>query len=178
MDRVIHLIKQDKLRLKALDCVYHLELPQCYIAAGFVRNVVWDHLHKFTNSSQLNDVDVIYFNPTEKKPEMFKYYELQLHQCIPQLNWQVRNQALMHFRNNDKPYENALDAMSYWPEKETAIAIRKNNFGHLEGVSAFGLDSLFNLEITYNSKRLKSVFEERVKTKKWLEKWSNLTIIA
>ena len=66
MDRVIHLIKQDKLRLKALDCVYHLDLPQCYIAAGFVRNVVWDHLHKFTNSSQLNDVDVIYFNPTEK----------------------------------------------------------------------------------------------------------------
>ena len=72
---------------------------------------------------------------------------------MPELNWQVRNQALMHKRNGDKPYLNIIDAMSYWPEKETAVAIKKINNKEYKCISAFGLNTLFDLKVTHNPKR-------------------------
>ncbi len=60
MNKIIQLIEKDQVRIKALECVNSLRLPQCYIAAGFVRNLVWDSLHKKQIPTALNDVDVIY----------------------------------------------------------------------------------------------------------------------
>lgn len=176
MNRIIQLIERDELRLAALDCVQKLHLPQCYLAAGFVRNLVWDHLHNHSVATPLNDVDVIYFKANESTPDKFREYELKLNEFMPQLNWQVRNQAVMHTRNGDKPYKSSLDAMSYWPEKETAVATRKLKSGDLQCIAAFGLDSLFNLEITHNPKRQYDTFENRVKAKGWLKMWPDLTI--
>ena len=45
-NQIIKLIKQDQLRIDALNCIDHLHLPNCYLAAGFIRNLVWDSLHK------------------------------------------------------------------------------------------------------------------------------------
>jgi len=176
MNRIIQLIERDELRLEALNCVQKLNLPQCYLAAGFVRNLVWDHLHHHSVATPLNDVDVIYFKLDESTPDKFKEYELKLNESMPELNWQVRNQAAMHIRNGDRPYKSSLDAMSYWPEKETAVATRKLKSGNLECIAAFGFVSLFNLQITYNPKRQYDIFKGRVKSKGWLEQWPNLTI--
>jgi len=176
MDRVIKLIELDELRLNALECVRILDLPECYLAAGFVRNLVWDNLHQKSAPTPLNDADVIYFDLNESNPDKFKEYELTLKALLPALNWQVRNQALMHIRNNDQPYSSSLDAMSYWPEKETAVGIRKLPNGNFDCIAVFGFESLFNLQVTYNPKRLKSVFEQRISSKGWLTKWCNLIV--
>ncbi|HFG1782092.1 TPA: nucleotidyltransferase family protein, partial [Vibrio cholerae] len=45
MKAIVDLIRKDPIRLEALECVHQLELPQCYIGAGFVRNLVWDSLY-------------------------------------------------------------------------------------------------------------------------------------
>ena len=177
MHRIVEQIELDGLRLSALECVRLLDLPECYLAAGFVRNLIWDTLHQKLRPTPLNDIDVIYFDSNESNPEQFQEYESRLNEMLPQLNWQVRNQALMHIRNNDDPYGSSLDAMSYWPEKETAIGIRKLSDGHLECIAAFGYDSLFNLQITHNPKRLRSVFEHRINSKGWLTTWSNLSVL-
>ncbi|MGF1908374.1 nucleotidyltransferase family protein [Vibrio kasasachensis] len=174
MDRVIELIVKDELRVNALACVHQLNLPNCYLAAGFVRNLVWDHLHHKIVPTLLNDVDVIYFNESESNPELYQLAEAQLSEMMPSLNWQVRNQAIMHKRNGDKPYFNIIDAMSYWPEKETAVAIRKLENGRYECISAFGFESLFNLQVTHNPKRSLAVFSERLMSKGWLDNWSGL----
>lgn len=176
MDRVVQLIESDVLRLNALECVRLLDLPECYIAAGFIRNLIWDDLHHKSEPTPLNDVDVIYFDLNESNPNKFIEYESRLTELLPQLNWQVRNQALMHVRNNDEPYKSSLDAMSYWPEKETGIGIRKLSNGNFDGISAFGYESLFKLQVTHNPKRLKSVFEHRIESKGWLIKWHNLIV--
>ncbi len=178
MDKIIQLIEKDGLRLEALECARKLSLPQCYLAAGFVRNLVWDHLHHKPVSTPLNDVDVIYFDADELNQDKFREYELVLNELMPQLNWQVRNQAFMHIRNGDKPYKSSLDAMSYWPEKETAVAIRKLESGILQCVTVFGFESLFNLQVTYNPKRQRDIFEHRVKSKGWLELWPHLSIAS
>jgi hypothetical protein len=44
MDRIVQLIELDELRPNALACVRLLDLPEYYIAVGFVRNLVWDSL--------------------------------------------------------------------------------------------------------------------------------------
>lgn len=178
MNRVIHIIQQDALRLSAIDALYSLNLPDSYLAAGFVRNAVWDYLHNKPEPTKLNDVDVIYFDAQETEPDKYRDYELSLSRLVPNLNWQVKNQALMHIRNSDAPYKSSLDAMSYWPEKETAVGIRKLSTGRLDCASAFGFDSLFNLELTHNNRRSLSIFEERVKSKAWLDTWPRLRVIS
>jgi len=174
MDRVIELIEKDELRVKALNCIQQLNLTHCYLAAGFVRNLVWDHLHQKSVPTILNDVDVIYFDETESNPDTYKLIEIELSLLMPELNWEVRNQTNMHERNGDQPYLNIIDAMSYWPEKETAVAIRKLDDGSYECISAFGVESLFQLQVTYNPKRSRETFSSRVTIKGWLDQWPNL----
>jgi hypothetical protein len=170
------LVKRDSHRMQVLECLHQLNLPEGYIAAGFVRNMVWDHLHNKTNATPLNDIDIIYFDPDELNSEQFKSYQTTLKTMMPTVNWQVRNQALMHKRNNDLPYKNCIDAMSYWPEKETAVAIRQLTLGEFECIAAFGFHSLLNLQLTHNPKRNKLLFEQRIKEKRWLEHWPLLSV--
>lgn len=178
MQRIIQLIKQDDIRVKALECVSSLGLPQCYIAAGFIRNLVWDSLHNKQTPTALNDVDVIYYDANGNNQNKYLEYEARLSVLMPELNWQVRNQANMHLKNGDKPYLSSIDAMSYWPEKETAVAIRKLENQDYECVSAFGFESLFDLKISHNPKRTKAIFEHRVTSKKWLDYWPKLTLVS
>nr|WP_299496973.1 nucleotidyltransferase family protein [uncultured Shewanella sp.] len=96
MDGIVRLIKQDPMRVKALECVASLNLPQGFIAAGFVRNLVWDVLHQKNVSTPLNDIDVIYFDKAALNTDNDKMCEWKLHQLMPEINWQVKNQALMH----------------------------------------------------------------------------------
>ncbi|MEZ8616677.1 nucleotidyltransferase family protein [Vibrio splendidus] len=175
-NHIVTLIKQDPLRIQVLDCVAQLDLPQCYVAAGFVRNLVWDHLHGYASPTPLNDIDVIYFDTIDTSYESDLRYEAQLKQRLPELNWQVRNQANMHTRNGDEPYQGSLDAMGYWPEKETAVAVKQSLDGDIECISSFGLESLFDLQITPNPKRSRDTFDQRVQSKDWLTQWSKLTI--
>ncbi|WP_104041493.1 nucleotidyltransferase family protein [Vibrio hyugaensis] len=175
-EKLIQLLVEGPIRLQALECVRSLDLPNCYIAASFIRNLVWDDLHQKQNPTPLNDLDVVYFDPGESDDQAYLKYETHLNALMPELNWQVRNQANMHLRNGDKPYQNTLDAMSYWPEKETAVAVRLNENNQIECISAFGFESLFEGQITYNPKRTLALFQSRVESKNWLITWPQLRV--
>ncbi len=178
MQQILDLIKQDPLRLTVLEQVRRLDLPQCYVAAGFVRNLVWDHLHNKPIATPLNDIDVVYFDDCESDPNVYLDYQHQLSTAMPQLEWQVRNQALMHQRNGDEPYTSTLHAMSFWPEKETAVGIRKRAESEFECIAAFGFETLLAGHITYNPKRDRRTFLQRVEEKRWLTHWPQLKVIT
>ena len=175
-DKLAQLLAKDPIRVQALQYVRSLDLPDCYIAAGFVRNLVWDHLHQKHNPTPLNDLDVVYFDLNELDEQAYLKYEAQLNALMPELNWQVRNQANMHLRNGDEPYQSTLDAMSYWPEKETAVAARLSENSQIECISAFGFESLFEGQVTYNPKRTLTLFQSRVESKNWLITWPQLQV--
>lgn len=176
MQTIIDWIQEDTLRMQGIKAVHSLNLPCGYLAAGFVRNLVWDRLHHKENTTPLNDVDVIYFNENETDEHAYLSYEAKLNALMPALNWQVRNQARMHTRNGDQPYQGILDAMSFWPEQETAVAIRLIEHNQFECISSFGFESLFTLKITPNPKRNISVFHQRIQSKNWLSNWPQLSI--
>ncbi|MDO6707518.1 nucleotidyltransferase family protein [Photobacterium sp. 1_MG-2023] len=176
-DQLRQWLRQDQERMQILAIVAALNLPQCYIGAGFVRNLVWDRLLGDSVTTPLNDVDVIYFDPTEETQETAWQIEAWLNQHHPHCVWQVRNQALMHTRHDDPPYQSTLDAIGYWVEQETAVAVRLEN-DTLAIISGFGLASLFAGHLTHNPRRPRAVFEARIAEKQWLTRWPMLQVIS
>ncbi len=174
--RITAWIESDPLRIEILTAAKNLNLQNWHIGAGFVRNLVWDKLHGF-NTTQSNDIDLIYYDEDESSAELNLYYEDKL-KAVMRGNWSVKNQARMHIRNNHQPYLNISDAISYWPEIETAVAVKYNENNVLEFVAPFGLEHLFSYTITRNSKNCDpDIFNTRVKNKGWLSTWPKLKVI-
>ncbi|WP_413731722.1 MULTISPECIES: nucleotidyltransferase family protein [unclassified Shewanella] len=157
-------LKQDRMRMQALECVANLGPIDAWLAAGFVRNLVWDKLHGTV--SRLSDIDVIYYEPNDTSEVTDKAYEAKLVAALD-LPWSVKNQARMHLKNNHQPYASVSDAMSYWPEQQTALAVRLRA-GELQLLNLFPLGHLFALELSPNPKSTPGVFESRLKAKNWL----------
>lgn len=169
-------IRQDSLRLLALHYAARLQLNDWCIAAGFVRNLVWDKLHGYETRTPLSDIDLIYFDAMEFSAE--RDIELEHHlKDISGLNWSVKNQARMHMRNGDRPYISTADAMMHWVEVETAIGARLLDDNGVELIAPFGVDHLERLTITLNCNRPKSAdFHARITKKQWLETWPRLRV--
>jgi hypothetical protein len=122
--RVLELVTARPWRRRALEAVAALNLPDGWIGAGFLRAPVWDHLHGYQRPTPLADIDVIYFDPEHREPEAERAHEARLAALAPGLPWSVRNQARMHERNGDRPYESTEDALKHWLETPTAVAVR------------------------------------------------------
>ena len=172
------LLAADSLRLEALSAVAGLSLPNAWIGAGFVRDAVWDHLHGFPVSPPVGDVDVIWFALDAPLEAADRDAEERLRSLLPRLTWSVKNQARMHSRNGDRPYTSVADAMMHWPETATAVAARR--FGREIGISApFGLDDLFALRLRPTAafaEKKRAIFEERLRSKRWLDRYPMLTL--
>ena len=173
-DKLQALLEVDLLRMKILRAVSTVDLPDCWVAAGFVRNLVWDHLYNKTTS--LNDVDVIYYCQADTKGQLATYATRQLQETLPKVNWQVKNQALMHLKRHGSQYASSADAMTFWPEQETAIGVSLDKMGCFSFMAPFGLSSLFKGQLTFNPKGDEHAFWLRVEQKGWLTIWPQLVI--
>lgn len=181
---IIEIIKNDEWMMQVLETARTLNLPDWMIGAGFVRGKVWDHLHGYTVATPLSDIDVIYFDHNELKVTkeenelIEEEYQNKLKSFLD-LNWSVTNQARMHSENGDKEYLSSKDAMSYWPETATAVAVKLLSDNTLELIAPYGIDDLVNLKlrISPNFTRSKSIFEERLTKKQWLKKWPLVKVI-
>ncbi|WP_119394788.1 nucleotidyltransferase family protein [Salinibius halmophilus] len=170
--QIVDWIKADPQRMLALEQAATLNLPDWCIAAGFVRNLVWDKLYGV--STPLNDIDVIYYQPAETAESLDLAFDQQL-LAMSNFDWSVKNQARMHIRNHDAPYTSTANAMCYWVEVQTAIGVRMAKRGKLELVAPFGVEPLFNGRIDLNPRRPKiDDFNERVGKKRWLAIWPAL----
>ncbi|MBD2838752.1 nucleotidyltransferase family protein [Pseudomonas sp. JM0905a] len=175
------LITSDPARMRILRLVRDLGLPDCWVAAGFVRSTVWDHLHQRTRSPLPPDIDVIWFDAKRAGVEVDEGIEAALRSRDDSLDWSVKNQARMHLRNADQPYSSATDAMTRWPETATAVAIRLGAEGELEVAAPFGLGDLFNLVVRPTARfqaEKHPIYLDRLRSKDWLAKWPNLEVLA
>jgi hypothetical protein len=167
-------LRADPVRWQLLGLVDGLNLPDCWIAAGFVRNAVWDRLHDRSSSAPIGDVDVIWYDAQCTDAAQDRDIEGSLRALEPAVDWSVKNQARMHMRNGDAPYPSAVEAMRYWPETATAVAARRSGPESCEIAAPLGLDDLLNLMLRPTSrfreeKRL--IYEERIQLKAWLSTW-------
>lgn len=173
------LIGSDRRRMRVLHIVRDLGLPDCWVAAGFVRNCVWDYVHQHSTSPLTQDIDVIWYSKEQPTAENDANFATALQNRDNTLVWSVKNQARMHQRNGDKPYLSATDAMRYWPETATAVGVRLDCYGAIEVVAPFGLKDLFDL-IVRPTQRFETekhpIYLDRIRSKNWLDSWPKLKI--
>ena len=110
--------------MKQLRAVRTLALPDWCIAAGFVRNRVWDHLHGIAPPRPPADIDVLYYDATDLSKDREAEHEKRLDGLLPGLPWQVRNQARMHVPKDLPQHRDTSDSMTYWLETVTAVGVR------------------------------------------------------
>jgi len=168
-------MKTNSKLMRDLELVRDLELPEWYIAAGYVRNFVWDHLHEYSDPTRLNDVDIVYFDPSDVSIAKESSCDELLNSQVSEYNWSVKNQARMHLRNGAIPYKSVSDAMKRWPETATAVGISLDSHNHVTVIAPHGLNDLFDLIIRRSPYfKDKENFYDRVHSKKWLELWPQL----
>ncbi|WP_020528488.1 nucleotidyltransferase family protein [Flexithrix dorotheae] len=173
------IVTSDAFMMEKLRIVASLKLPDCWIGAGFVRNKVWDFLHGYEKPTELNDVDVIFFD--SKNSDMKRDWELdaKLLAMDSTVNWSVKNQARMHLKQGHKPYKSSEEAVSYWVETPTCVAVRLNEVGEFEAIYPHGLNDLFELKV-YPTKEFQSekasVYKKRIEEKNWGKTWHKLQI--
>jgi len=178
--RLFALLGADARVIATLETVRRIGPAGAYVAAGFVRNRVWDSFYADGRAYPDLDIDVVYFdaNETGKAPEA--RFEAALEAALPCGLWQVRNQARMHEFGGHPPFSDMTDALMHWAETATTVGVRLDAAGHMEAIAPFGFDDLFShiLRITPVMKRHDPMgFDARLARKKWQARWPNLTVI-
>jgi len=93
-----------------LTVIRDLELKDSWLAAGSVRNFIWNLLSEKPAFDRETDVDVIFFDPEVSYEETLAI-ENKLREDFPQYQWELKNQAYMHQHSpHTEPYVNSCDA--------------------------------------------------------------------
>jgi len=170
-------ISDDKFRLECLKISEAVMNDEWYLSAGFVRNLIWDKLQGYKEVTPLNDIDLIYFDTSNTSPDRDVEIENELVKSMPNCHWSVKNQARMSLKHGHDSYNGCIEAMSYWPEIQTAIGVTLTKEGVVSIGSPFSACDVIRLAATRNPKcTSKNAFQDRVSSKKWLELWPELTI--
>lgn len=168
------MLTADTARMRALEAVRSLDLPDCWIGAGFVRSLVWDRLAGCAMATPLSDVDVVWFSAGAASDADDLQLERQLYGIEPGIPWSVKNQARMHVRNGDRPYLSTSDALTHWPETVTAVAVRLGSDGEIQILAPYGLDDLFAGRVRATPRfeiEKRSILEARWRAKQWHLRW-------
>jgi len=177
---VQRIVADDPWSMDVLETVRRLGLPDWAIGAGFVRARVWDELTGKARTP-LGDVDVLFFDPAENDSAADAALERKLADIHPDVPWSVTNQARMHFRNNDRPYRDTEDALRFWLETPTAVAVRLEDDGTITVLAPLGLDDLFELVVRLTPETREradkmAAYRHRLVTKAWPQNWPGLRV--
>jgi uncharacterized protein len=182
-EELLRLVGEDRWMMDVLAVARGLQLPDCWVCAGFVRSKVWDVQHGFSSRTPLADVDVIYYDPSDIREEVEKTWEARLREADPSVPWSVKNQARMHIVNDLEPYSSATDGMSKFPETATALGLALTGQGEVILSAPHGLRDVLDMVVRPSPlfstiPRLQSIYEERVAKKNWQAVWNQLQIIS
>ncbi len=182
--RLRSLITHDRWLMEVLRTVRALALPDWVVGSGVIRNLVWDHLHGFTERTELRDVDVAYFDPTELSRSRDRAVEAELTRRMPSVPWEVTNQAGVHLwyeARFGEPIAAAAsieDALGTWPETATAVGVRLVAGDDVEVVAPCGLEDLFAMVLRRNPRQVSvEFFRKRVADKEIAARWPLVTIV-
>ncbi|NBI52158.1 nucleotidyltransferase family protein [Photobacterium alginatilyticum] len=164
--------------MACLQAARTLNLPDWYLGAGFLRNAIWDHLHAKKSMTPLNDVDVVYFDAGDTSLETEREIEARLRKLLPDVEWEVRNQARMHVRHGHQPYSSTTDGIAQWIEVPTCVGVRLEFDQNFTFTAPFGLGENWSLKVRVNPNNARpTIFQQRVEDKQWLTLWPELQIL-
>ena len=176
--RLEEILRSDPWSMDVLRTVRSLQLQDWAIGAGFVRALVWDRLSG-KSRTRLEDVDVLYFDPTDLSKKREKELDQELSGLRAKIPWSAKNQARMHLRNHTAASRSIEDAMKSWLETPTAVAVHLDWDDRITVLAPYGLHDLFQMVIrpTPAAHERMEQFEERLAKKPWLNIWPNIKVV-
>jgi len=182
-EQLCKIIKQQEWLMEALREVRKLNLPDWYIAVGAVRNTVWNYLHNYPTTINQNDVDVVYFDCLDMRGKREKIFEKSLRKNLPDLKWEVVNQARAHLFNRGpgitRPAVNSsCESISYWSETPTCVGVRLEDDDSLTICAPHGLNDLMSMIVRpapFPYQEL-PLYRKRRNEKKWHNIWPMLKV--
>jgi hypothetical protein len=176
--QLIQYIQEHDQLMSDLTIVKGLELPDCYIAAGYIRNYIWDRLHGFRNREKHNDIDVVYYDFNDQSENRDIELENRLIKHTGNEKWSVKNQARMHTKNGNSPYVSIDDALSKWPETVTAVGARIDENNNIQTICPYGLEDLFEMTVRRSPLFNDHVYYlNRVNKKEWQKQWPLISVV-
>jgi uncharacterized protein len=182
--RLIEIVCGTPWLLEVMEATRAVGPPEGYVAAGAIRDTVWNHLTGRSSAGPSGDVDVVYWSDAEE-PEAAEEHRLRLRARAPDIAWEVTNQATVHLWHwrargvSVVPHGTVSDGLATWPETATAVGVRLLEAGDMHVLAPFGLADLFTMSLRHNQTLVgPEVFWQRIRDKRWLERWAELQVVG
>jgi hypothetical protein len=178
-DRLASIVRTSPWLMELLAVVAEDGPPGAWVAAGSVRDTVWDALGGRRRTGPHGDVDVVHFDPSANDDAA---WDRRLRARLPGYELEVVNQAWVHEWHRAEgrdvpPAGSVAEALATWPETATAVAVRLGDEG-IEVLAPLGLEDLFGRVARHNPAVASvAVFRRRVEAKRWRERWPGLEVV-
>jgi hypothetical protein len=183
IEESLAILREHPWFMAALDVVSDMGLPQWCIGAGVIRNIVFDYLDG-GSTTPIRDVDVAYFDLSDLSEHKDREYEDILKARMPDVPWEVTNQAAVHLWFHKKfgyrvpPVNGIEEAVATWPETCTAVAVTKVRKDEYKVYAPCGLEDLFGMVIRRNPERVDlRTYHARISDKQYGRRWKSIRIM-
>jgi hypothetical protein len=168
---------------RALEAVTASGLPDAWIGAGAIRDVVWGQLHGGFDPALIRDVDVAFFDPGDLSPDRDSAAQAEL-AAAAEFPWEASNQAAVHTWFHHyfggapvPPLRSVHDAVATWPETASCVAIRSIPDG-IEICAPYGLTDLLDGVWRVNPARVTpATSRARLARQRVGERWPRVRVI-
>ena len=181
--RLTGLLLREPWFARALGAVAASGLPDAWIGAGAVRDVVWGQLYGEFSPDAVRDVDVAYFDPADLSAERDVKAQETL-AVLADLPWEATNQAAVHtwyhHHFGGSPVESfscVHDAIATWPETATCVGVRRAR-GAVEVCAPHGLADLLGGVWRVNPVRVTpAISRARLARQRAAARWPGVTVV-
>lgn len=181
------LIASSPWLLNVLGTVREAGLPDAWVGAGVLRDLVWGQLYGGGfNPQDVRDVDVAFFDANDLTPgnDVAATDVLRLHE--PAVPWEATNQAAVHTWYGSvfgtgpvDALHSVADAVATWPETATCVAVRLDSAETLHVCAPLGLDDLLDGVWRRNPRRITvELSRSRLSRHDLRRRWPRIKVIA
>jgi hypothetical protein len=185
-DELRALVRGSEWLLEVLATVRRSGLPDAWVGAGAVRDLVWGQRYgSGFDPAAVRDVDVAYFDADHLDSDRGDAATAALAALRPDVPWEARNQAAVHTWYAARfgtapvaPLASIADALTTWPETATAVAVRLAADDRIEVCAPLGLADLMGGVWRWNPRRIGiERSRERLARHRPAERWPGVRVI-
>ncbi|GIF70635.1 nucleotidyltransferase family protein [Asanoa siamensis] len=186
VDELIAIVRACPWLMTVLAAVQAAGLPDAWVGAGALRNVVWDQRYgDGFDPARVRDVDVAFFDQADLSRERDRAATAELARHLPAVPWEATNQAAVHLwypaaegGGPVSPLASVAEAIGTWPELATSVAVRRTSDDRLEVLAPHGLGDLLGGIWRRNPRRVSvERSRQRLERQRPAQRWPGVRVI-